>query len=250
MKENKKYKWTMFAIKCYRMIMIPLVFATALFIISIFFLILSKFNSELNSDIELYKKMAIVNGILTGIFIILINIFNQSKRFMNKHYEFDLVNTLNPNKLISAISHYSKNYQKVEHNNMIGHVLKKSFPIVNYTEYHCYFLLEYKCFENIKFQEDLTNIKSLMKKFTNSIPNKGYKSFNVVMYIIVFVSKWNNEIEQKLDMYALGDVMKSINIVAIHDNKLYVRPMYFEIDNSGGYTYDNKNLFKIINSIK
>ena len=51
-------------------------------------------------------------------------------------------------------------------------------------------------------------------------------------------------------MYALSDLMKNTNIVAIHDNKLYVRPMYFEIDNSGNYTYDNKKLFKIINSIK
>ena len=228
--------------------MITLTFAIAMFIISILLLILSKFDSD--SDVELYKKMAIVNGILVGIFIILINIFNQSKRFMNKHYEFTLINTLNPNKLINAISHYNKSYQKVEHNNMISHVLKKSFPIVNYTEYYCYFLLEYPYFENIKFQEDLASIKSLMKKFTNNIPNKGYKSFNAVIYIIVFVNKWNKEIEQKLDMYALSDLMKNTNIVAIHDNKLYVRPIYFEIDNSGNYTYDNKKLFKIINSIK
>lgn len=247
---DRRYKWTIFFLNCCKLILYPLALAypvAELLGIDILITYLGEDIGVSRSSLIHYECIAIIVCIIHAIICCTLNI---SKKFMKKHYEFSLNSAVTLNKFAKVLSKDKKKYQKVEYKGVNVHIVKRKYYLVNYTEYNCFFLLEYEKYDNVKFKEDMFTINQFMQLVMKNLPKKTKGGDVAIAYIVIFLHEWNQDIEKQLDKYAIKDAQRWLSFSVICNNKLYLRPIYLKLGDSGDYVSYNKYLFKIINLIK
>ena len=247
---DKRYKWTIFFLNCCKLILYPLAVAYPVAGFLAIYIPIVHFGQDIGvskSSLIYCECIAIIICIIHAIICCTLNI---SKNFMKKHYEFSLNSHVTLNKFAKALSKDRKKYQKAEYKGFNIHIVKRKYYLVNYTEYNCFFLLEYEKYNNVKFKEDMFTINEFMQLVVNNLPKKTKGGDVAIAYIVIFLQEWNQDIEKQLDKYAIKDSQRWLSFSVICDNKLYLRPIYLNIGDSGNYLSYNKYLFKIINLIK